>query len=89
MKRNDLRSSNQLHDLLEGTQAVVFAVVTNKDERDQWMQQSLIKFLYRRLSKADKGIVYRDNEAADRLRSAQKQLFFQSTSCNELKLKEK
>ena len=30
---------------------------------------------------------YSDNEAADWLRSAQKQLFFQSTNCNELKLK--
>ena len=31
------------------------------------------KFRYRRLSKADKGIVYSDNEAADRLRPARKQ----------------
>ena len=38
MKLNDLRSINQLRDFLEGTKAVAFAVVTNKDERYQWMQ---------------------------------------------------
>ena len=32
---------------------------------------------------------YSDNEAANRLRSARKQLFFQSTNCNGLKLKGK
>ena len=57
MKLNDLRSINQLREFLEGTQVVAFAVVTNKDERYQWMQQTLIKFRYRRLSKANKGIV--------------------------------
>ena len=57
MKLNDLRSMNQLRDFLEGTQAVVFAVVTNKDERDQWIQQTLIMFRNRRLSKVGKGMV--------------------------------
>ena len=57
MKLNDLRSINQLREFLEGTQVVAFAVVTNKDERYQWMQQTLIKSRYRRLSKANKGIV--------------------------------
>ena len=33
MKLNDLRSIDQLRDFLDGTQAVVFAVVTDKDER--------------------------------------------------------
>ena len=32
---------------------------------------------------------YNENEAADRLRSARKKLFFQSTNCNGLKLKGK
>ena len=32
---------------------------------------------------------YSDNEAAGRLRSARKKLFFQSTNCNRLKLKGK
>ncbi len=35
MKLNDWRSINQLRDFLEGPKAVVFAVVTSKDERDQ------------------------------------------------------
>ena len=39
---------------------MAFAVATEKDERDKWMQQTLIKFRYRRLSKADKGMVVRD-----------------------------
>ena len=58
MKLNDLRSIDQLRDFLDGTQAVVFAVVTD-DERYQWIQQSLIKLRYGRLSKADKGIAIR------------------------------
>ena len=37
----------------------MFAVVTDKDERYQWIQQTLIKLRYGRLSKADKGIVIR------------------------------
>ena len=59
MKLDDLRSIDQLRDFLEGTQEVAFAVLTGKDERYRWMQQTLIKFRYRRLSKADKGIVIR------------------------------
>ena len=59
MKLDDLRSIDQLRDFLEGTQEVAFAVLTSKDERYRWMQQTLIKFGYRRLSKADKGIVIR------------------------------
>ena len=59
MKLDDLRSIDQLRDFLEGTQEVAFAVLTGKDERYRWMQQTLIKFHYRRLSKADKGIVFR------------------------------
>ena len=59
MKLDDLRSIDQLRDFLEGTQAVAFTVVTNKDERYQWMQRTLIRFGYRQLSKADKGIVIR------------------------------
>ena len=59
MKLDDLRSVDQLRDFLEGTQAVAFTVVTNKDERYQWMQRTLIRFGYRQLSKADNGIVIR------------------------------
>ena len=59
MKLDDLRSIDPLRDFLEGTQDVAFAVLTGKDERYRWMQQTLIKFRYRRLSKADKGIVIR------------------------------
>ena len=59
MKLDDLRSIDQLRDFLEGTQDVAFAVLTGKDERYRWMQQTLIKFRYQRLSKADKGIVIR------------------------------
>ena len=55
MKLDDLRSIDQLRDFLEGTQDVAFAVLTGKDERYRWMQQTLITFRYRRLSKADKG----------------------------------
>ena len=57
MKLVDLRSIDQLRDFLEGTQEVEFAVLTGKYGRHRWMQQTLIKFGYRHLSKADKGIV--------------------------------
>ena len=59
MKLDDLWSIDQLRDFLEGAQEVAFAVLTGKDERYRWMQQTLIKFGYRRLSKADQGIVIR------------------------------
>ena len=59
MKLDDLRSIDQLRDFLEGTQEVAFVVLTGKDERYRWMQHTLIKFGYRRLSNADKGIVIR------------------------------
>ena len=49
MKLDDLRSIDQLRDFLEGTQDVAFAVLTGKDERYRWMQQTLIKFRYRRI----------------------------------------
>ena len=52
MKLDDLRSIDQLRDFLEGTQDVAFAVLTGKDERYRWMQQTLIKFRYRRLSES-------------------------------------
>ena len=59
MKLDDLRSIDRLRDFLESTQDMAFAVLTGKDERYRWIHQTLIKFCYRRLSKADKGIVIR------------------------------
>ena len=59
MKLDGLWNIDQLRDFLEVALEVAFAVLTSKDERYRLMQQTLIKFGYRRLSNADKGIVIR------------------------------
>ena len=59
MKLNELQTLDQLRDFLDGTQAVAFVVLTDKDGRYRWIQQTLIQFRYRHLSKADKGVVIR------------------------------
>ena len=43
MRFNTLRTFNQLRKFPKGIQAVVFAVVTDKDERYHWTQQTLIE----------------------------------------------
>jgi len=59
MKLEDLTTIDQLTAFLEGTQAVVFSVLSEKDARYRWIRGELIKFRYRQLSRHGKGVVIR------------------------------
>jgi len=59
MNVEDLKSIDQLEQFLEGTRAVVFEVMSSKDERYQWIQRKLVKHRYLTLSKHDRGVVIR------------------------------
>ena len=47
----------ELEAFLDGSQAIVFAVASNKDERYQFVEKILKRFNYPRLKRQDKGIV--------------------------------
>lgn len=57
MKLKDLTTIEQLDDFLAGTQAVVFAVISDKDTYHRWIQAELIRFRYLSLSRSDKGVL--------------------------------
>ena len=59
MKLDNLTSVAQMQDFLKGSQAVAFAVATNKDERYQFVERLLNRFAYPRLKRREKGIVIR------------------------------
>ena len=55
----NLTTIEDLDNFIQGNQTVAFTVLGNKQERYQFIQQSLIKFRYITLSKPDKGVVSR------------------------------
>lgn len=57
MKLDNLNTIAQMEAFLEGSQAVAFAVATNKDERYQFVGRLLSRFAYSRLKRRDKGVV--------------------------------
>ena len=59
MSLEQLTSIAAIRLFLEGTQAVAFNVVSNKQERYQWVQKTLVKHRYILLGKADRGIITR------------------------------
>ncbi len=59
MSLEQLTSLEEIHAFLAGTQAVVFAVATDKQARYQWVQKTLIKWRYTQRGKADKGLITR------------------------------
>ncbi len=59
MSLEQLTSIAAIRQFLEGTQAVAFSVATNKRERYQWVQKTLVKHRYLLLGKADRGVVTR------------------------------
>lgn len=59
MKLEELKTIEQLKDLLAGTQPVAFSVISDKATRYQWIQRELVKFRYLTLCRQDKGIVIR------------------------------
>ena len=56
MKLDNLNTIAQMEAFLEGSQAVAFAIATNKDERYQFVGRLLSRFAYTRLKRRDKGI---------------------------------
>lgn len=59
MNEKDLVNLVQVAQFLDGTQAVAFTVLSNKDERYQWIQRTLIRFDYDQLKRQEKGLVMR------------------------------
>ena len=57
MNAKDLTTIDQLSAFLEGTQRVAFEVASDKDNRYQWIQRTLVKFRYKSLRKPDKGVL--------------------------------
>ena len=59
MKLEQLDSLDDIRHFLKGTQAVIFSVATNKQERYRWVQKVLVKHRYMTLSKSDRGTITR------------------------------
>ena len=57
MSLEQLTTPEEVRAFLKGTQAVVFTVATDKKERYQWVQKSLVKLRYTKRGKADKGLI--------------------------------
>ena len=57
MKLDNLRTIEQMEAFLAGSQAIAFAVASNKDERYQFVEKILKRFSYPRLKRCEKGIV--------------------------------
>jgi hypothetical protein len=57
MNEKDLISLDQVAQFLDGTQAVAFTVLSNKDDRYKWIQRTLIRFDYDKLKRKDKGLI--------------------------------
>ena len=59
MNLKDLETLAQIEAFLAGTQAVAFEVGGGKDQRYQWIAETLVRHRYRQLGKADKGLLRR------------------------------
>lgn len=59
MSLEQLTTFEEMRAFLAGTQAVVFAVSTDKKARYQWVQKTLVKWRYTQRGKADKGLITR------------------------------
>ena len=58
MNDEHIKNLAQVRRFLEGTEALELAI-EDKDERYAWMERTLRRFRYRRLNKADRGVVLR------------------------------
>ena len=59
MKLDNLSTITEMEAFLNGSQAIAFAVSSNKDERYQFVESILKKFRYNQLKRSDKGVVIR------------------------------
>lgn len=57
MNINQLKKIQQVEDFLDGSQAVAFGILGNKDEAYAWIQKILEQFEYLQLNKSDKGVI--------------------------------
>lgn len=57
MKLDNLKTIEQMKAFLSGSQAIVFAVATTKDERYHFVETILRRFCYPALKRKDKGVV--------------------------------
>lgn len=57
MNAEELKTIEQLSAFLNGTQPVAFEVAGDKDARYRWIEGTLVRFAYRQLGRADKGVV--------------------------------
>lgn len=57
MQIDNLQSISEMEDFLSGSQAIVFVVAANKDERYRFIESLLKRFRYTRLKRAQKGTV--------------------------------
>ena len=58
MNDTQLETLDQIRQFLAGTEAISFQI-ESKDARYRWLQHTLVKFRYRKLSKTDKGLIIR------------------------------
>ena len=56
MNDTQLETLDQIRQFLAGTEAISFQI-ESKDARYRWIQHTLVKFRYRKLSKTDKGLI--------------------------------
>jgi transposase InsO family protein len=59
MNIENLKNIEDLEQFIQGTQAVAFTVLGDKNERYQFIQKTLVKFHYLTLNKSEKGVVNR------------------------------
>jgi len=59
MNIENLKNIEDLEQFIQGTQAVAFTVLGDKNERYQFIQNTLVKFHYLTLNKSEKGVVNR------------------------------
>ena len=57
MNLDQLVNIDSIERFLDGSQAVVYALATSKDERYKWIQTTLIRLGYYGLTRKEKGVV--------------------------------
>jgi len=57
MNEKNLISLEQVAHFLDGTQAVAFTILSDKEDRYQWIQRTLIRFDYDKLRRPHKGLI--------------------------------
>lgn len=57
MKLENLKTIAQLEDFLSGNQKVAYGVATSKDERYQFVESTLKRFMYKNLKRQEKGVL--------------------------------